>query len=498
MVLSEDPVGQWPTYASAVANVLATISYFIIPFLLIKRAKAGAEFKFSLKFWSFFICNVVHGLARIGVIWITNPNYQKAEMIFKFTTSISAIGAVISLWLILPLLVTVPSKQNLEDTVEKLAAAVKALEEEKVEKEKAQNILHQSQKMEAVGRLTGGIAHDFNNLLLAISGNLELIKCNPRSEKVNKWVGTGIDAVARAAHLTAQLLTFSRVQKLQLKEVQLMPLLKEVKDMVTRTIGPDIKVTINSTDDVTIKADPVQLELAILNLCLNSRDVMLEGGTLTITTNIDNNNVEINVTDTGSGIPDDVVARVFEPFFTTKDIGKGTGLGLSMVYGVATQSGGDVYIKKTSSKGTTISISMPMVEVEIPLATPESTAVSSNILSSKTIFIIDDDKSVRETLCEMLVSIGHDVKAFEDGVEALTYLKNHKPDLVLVDYIMPVMNGAAVFKATKLIYPDVPISYVTGYSESSVTNGHFVLKKPFSIKDLQNLIQDIFKKDDSL
>ena len=487
--------------AHVVSDTVTAISYFTIPIALIRLVGGRRDIKFGWIFYLFATFILACGLTHVMMIWNLWHGDYGIEALVKIVMASASLGTAIVLWPMIPHLIAIPSTQHLKDLNEKLelsnkelATALIKLQSETEEKERAQAILIQSQKMEAVGQLTGGIAHDFNNLLMGISGNFELIKNNPGSERISKWVGTGIDAVARAAHLTAQLLTFSRVQKLQLKEIHLQPLLSNLMEMITRTIGPDVRVMLKSQDDVVIKADPIQLELAILNLSLNARDAMSGGGNITISTNVINGAVEIDVTDTGSGIPEELVSRVFEPFFTTKDIGKGTGLGLSMVYGVASQSGGDVYIKKTSPKGTTITISMPLVVlVEEVTVSIDQTDLLSKSGNNQTILLIDDDDTVRETLSEILLTMGYYVEMAEDGVVALNYLKNNKPDLILVDYAMPVMNGAAVVKAAQLIYSDVPIVFVTGYSESSALEGYTVLKKPFVIQDIKRLLNTIFK-----
>lgn len=495
--MSLDP---WSALTLIYSNLLIAVSYFIIPLILVKMARSRGDLKSSVTFWLFFGLNVVYGLSKVVLVW----NICHTDPIFgstvRIVSALAASGSVLVLWTFLPKLTRLPSIQNLEDINRQLEAKVteldeayKNLETERDERIRVQASVLQTQKMDAIGQLTGGIAHEFNNLLLTISGNLELIKRTPSSDKLDRWVKTGLDAVDRAAHLTAQLLTFSHAQKLQLRRINIRPLLDNLKELIIRTIGPDIRVKVISFKDVIIEADPVQLELAILNLAINARDAMPNGGSLTIASSIADNRLEIDVTDTGHGIPEEFVTRVFEPFFTTKGIGKGVGLGLSMVHGVASQFGGNVYIKRTNSAGTKITISIPIIE-EISVITDTSDEEVDSTIRQLTILLVDDEQSVRETLGEMLQLLGHSVHLAEDGNKALSYLDNNKADLILLDYAMPFMNGGEVSKVVEERYPDMPIAFVTGYSESGETSSHAVLKKPFSLKDINDLLTNIFEK----
>jgi signal transduction histidine kinase len=488
----------WVIIAATLTHSFACMFHFTNAVMSAKVMRARVDLKDNPLIKLFLVSNALCSVLRVWAVQEIVYHASPSQSIQLLSTMASII-TLACLWPLIPILIRLPSFEKLDDVnqalnhkVDELAQALLDLKREKDEKEEVQNSLLQSQKMEAVGQLTGGIAHDFNNLLFAVGGNLELIRHSPASPKVPRWVSTAIEAVERAAHLTAQLLTFSRVQKLQLKEVKLQPLINNLKDMIKRTIGTNIKIILNPVCNVTIMADPVQLELALLNLALNSRDAMPEGGTLTIGVVIVEDFVEIDVSDTGTGIPPAIMSKIFDPFFTTKDIGKGTGLGLSMVYGVATQSKGEVYIKKSSLKGTTITIKIPRVVNTTTDAEYNAVAAILTPISSKTILLIDDDANVRQTLRDILVMKDHVVTMSEDGVDALSHLKTNRPDLILVDYAMPVMNGDQVMKAAKLIYPDINIAFVTGFSDTEALKGYTVLKKPFKIEDIEVLLHTFF------
>jgi signal transduction histidine kinase/CheY-like chemotaxis protein len=482
----------WPVLASILTHLFAGAFHTTNATLSTKVLKERPDLRDNKFIWFFLISNAVCALGRAWAVFGMTVENHSPSPTMQLISSLLSILALGSLWFLIPTAIKLPSFAKIDALNRQLEQKIQELKIEKDEKERAQTHLLQSQKMEAVGQLTGGIAHDFNNLVQAISGSLELISSNPHSDRVPRWVGVGIEAISRASHLTAQLLTFSRNQKLQIKEVELAPVIMNVRQLITRTIGPDIQISTSNITDVVVRTDPVQLELAILNLAVNARDAMPEGGSLTISTIIENDEVEINVTDTGIGIPADVAARVFEPFFTTKDIGKGTGLGLSMVYGLANQSGGDVYIKKTSEKGTTITISLPVVK---NAAIFQEEVVAGNLIQmceAKNILLVDDDPGVRETLSEILTLLGHHVKTAVDGMDALVYLKDNRPDLVVIDYAMPVMNGAQVIRSAKLLHPDLEVVFVTGFSDSAELEGYTVLKKPFKIGEIRQILQKIF------
>jgi PAS domain S-box-containing protein len=361
--------------------------------------------------------------------------------------------------------------------------------------------LHQAQKMEAVGQLTGGLAHDFNNLLQAIHGNLELVKRMPSDpERVLRWTGNAMRAVSRGAKLTAQLLAFSRSQKLELKAVALSQLVLGMADLFDRTLGPSVELRLElGDDDALVIADATQLELALLNLAINARDAMPAGGVLRIgmvskaitddADLADGDYLELSVSDTGAGMPPDVAARAFEPFFTTKELGAGTGLGLAQVYGICRQAGGHARIE-SSPQGTRVSLFLRRSPETLAAADPSAAAVvSANDRSAPRILVVDDDPDVRAFVVETLISLGYRVESAAGGRAALHMMASNPPDLLVLDFAMPHLDGAAVAKLARAQGFQMPIVFASGYADSSALDAAMganisLLRKPFSISRL--------------
>ena len=472
------------------SDLIIAACHFIIPAIFVKLAWRRKDIDLNWVSWFFILTILSRGFIHLLTAWNAFQGNFKVLIITKLVYLISSVGMVFLLWKIFPILVTIPSVQHLEDVNAKLETSVADLLAEKEERQKVQNTLLQSQKMEAVGQLTGGIAHDFNNLLMAIGGNLELIKRNPLSKKVDRWIGNSIESVARAAHLTGQLLTFSRDQKLDLKEVSLRSCMDNSRDMIVRTIGMTVTLVMENIADVIVFVDPIQLELALLNLSLNARDAIGNKGIITFSTQVMGNTIEIDITDTGHGVPDTIADRIFDPFFTTKDIGKGTGLGLSMVHSVMSQFDGDVYIKQTSSRGTTITLTLPCKTKDDNRVMKDDGVIDESS-AIKHVLVVDDEHLVREILEDMVQDAGYKVDSCEDGADALVFLKAHRPDIVLCDFAMPIMTGEEVMKATRLLYPDLPFVFVTGYAKSDAMKDHLVLKKPFNASDIKALLDKV-------
>ncbi|WP_311230729.1 MULTISPECIES: response regulator [unclassified Acidovorax] len=393
------------------------------------------------------------------------------------------------------------------------------VQERTAELMKSEAALRQSQKMEAVGQLTGGLAHDFNNLLGAISGSLELLRRKLSDESpALRYVDMGQTATKRAAALTHRLLAFSRQQTLEPKVVKVNQLIGGFEDLVRRTIGPQISLEVVTGISVwPVHADPGQLENALLNLCINARDAMHEGGQLMIETanrSVDERTasqeemlpgqyVSICVSDNGSGMPPEVIARAFDPFFTTKPIGVGTGLGLSMVYGFARQSGGQARIYSEVGAGTRVCMYLPRylgTDVAPQEVEPSPPALDGTGLG-ETILVVDDEASVRSLMVEMLREMGYRVIEAEDGPRAIQALQNDPSVALLVtDVGLPGgMNGRQVADAARNIYPALQVMFVTGYAENAVlSHGHLptgmqVLTKPFELRVFGQRIQTLMK-----
>jgi signal transduction histidine kinase len=385
---------------------------------------------------------------------------------------------------------------RIEQRTEELSRANNQLMSEIAERERAQEAFVQAQKMEAVGQLTGGIAHDFNNLLTVIVGNLELVERRIDDERAVRLVGFAREAADRAAKLTHQLLAFSRTQKLVLRPLDVNALVVGTDDLLRRTIGTQIAIRTELAPDAPwALADAHQLELALLNLAINARDAMGDRGMLTIETGerlaTDGESifVVVAVRDTGPGIPAHLLEKVFDPFFTTKPVGKGTGLGLSQVYGIAKQSGGFVRIDSQDGQGAAIEIWLPTARPDSVLETLPVPRLRITGASQAHILVADDDIGVRTFICDCLQAAGYAVSEAADGAAALRFLAEQTPDLLIVDFAMPGMNGAEVVKQARGLAPDLPIILATGYADmkavDAVMDRERVLRKPFRVDELE-------------
>ena len=377
--------------------------------------------------------------------------------------------------------------------------------------------LRQAQKMEAVGQLTGGLAHDFNNLLAVVTGSLELLErriTQGRYNDIERFLSAAQSASKRATALTHRLLAFSRRQTLAPKPTGINQLIAGMDDLVRRTVGPQIAVeTVGAAGLWTALVDPNQLENALLNLCINARDAMPDGGRLTIETanrwlddrearkrNIPAGQyVSLSVSDSGCGMPPDVIAQAFDPFFTTKPLGQGTGLGLSMIYGFAQQSGGQVRIYSEVGQGTVVSIYLPRhhgdeaQNDEVVLTTP------SRASQGDTVLVVDDEPGVRMLVIEVLEELGYSAIEAMDGPTALKIMQsNVRIDLLVTDVGLPGgLNGRQVADAGRVERPDLKVLFITGYAENAVVgNGHLdhgmaVLTKPFAVDMLAAKVKEL-------
>ena len=378
--------------------------------------------------------------------------------------------------------------------------------------------LRQSQKMEAVGQLTGGIAHDFNNLLTGITGSLELLGiriAQGRLSDVERYSLAAQGAAKRAAALTHRLLAFSRRQTLDPRPTDVNRLVSGLEDLVRRTVGPEIETeVVESVGLWTTLVDANQLENALLNLCINARDAMPEGGRLTIETAnrwIDERAaqyrdlepgqyVSLCVSDTGTGMTPEVIAKAFDPFFTTKPLGLGTGLGLSMIYGFARQSGGHIRIYSEVGEGTNVCLYLPRhfgeadsVDVDAELAdAPRARA-------GETVLVVDDEPTVRMLVMEVLEELGYAAVEAADGAAGLKILQsNAQIDLLVTDVGLPGgMNGRQMADAARIGRPELKILFITGYAENAVIGnglldpGMHVMTKPFAMEALAGRIKTL-------
>jgi PAS domain S-box-containing protein len=375
----------------------------------------------------------------------------------------------------------------------------------------SEEALRQSQKMEAVGQLTGGLAHDFNNILTGIGGSLELMQTRltqGRFGELDRYIAAAQSATKRAAALTHRLLAFSRRQTLDPKATNINQLVAGMEELIRRSVGPEIEIEAVAAGGLWNSfVDAGQLENALLNLCLNARDAIVGGGRIVIETgNIwlderaarerdlaPGQYVALNVTDNGTGMPPDVVARAFDPFFTTKPIGQGTGLGLSMIYGFARQSGGGVRIYSEVGAGTTVSVYLPRFQGEAHIGEEaEAAAEPHQAAAGQTALVVDDEPLIRLYVDEILEELGYAALEAPDGIAGLKILRSDaRIDLLITDVGLPNgMNGRQLADAAREVRPDLKVLFITGYAENALLNhGHLshgmqVATKPFAMETL--------------
>ncbi|WP_170149614.1 ATP-binding protein [Rhodoplanes roseus] len=398
------------------------------------------------------------------------------------------------------------------ERTEDLAAANRQLLAQIEEREQVESTLRQMQRLDAVGQLTSGVAHDFNNLLTVILGNasyLERLWAEADDPKLMRRITHIRIAAERGAKLIAQLLAFSRRQRLEPRAVDLNDTIARMRELLATTMGGGIEIeTVPSPEPWSALVDPTQLELVVLNLAINARDAMQVGGRLTVrTANVTRGDpmrpeqpaageyVELAVADTGTGMPDEVLAKAFEPFFTTKTVGKGSGLGLSQVLGFAKQSGGGVSIETEPDHGTTVRVFFPRAPLvdeteqaagqEMPVGRPASACV----------LVVDDDDDVRHVTAAMLEGLGHRVVEAGSGGAALERLAARDDiDLALIDFAMPGMSGLDLAREARVRRPALPILFITGYADSTVLAGvrhEHILRKPFLDAELDRRIRAV-------
>jgi signal transduction histidine kinase len=399
-----------------------------------------------------------------------------------------------------------------------LADANERLRGEAAERERMSEDLRQSQKMEAVGQLTGGIAHDFNNLLTGIVGSLDLMQTRitqGRTENLGRYIETAMSSANRAAALTHRLLAFARRQPLDPKPTDVNALISGMSDLLRRTTSEAIDLRVEPVPGLwPTLCDPHQLENAILNLVINARDAMPEGGVLAIRTANGRRDptdadprkrllppeyVCITVSDTGTGMPDDVLARAFDPFFTTKPLGQGTGLGLSMIYGFARQSQGQTHIESEVGRGTTVSICLPRHE-----AVPPETVVTNEYPdlprgSGETVLVVEDEQVVRGLIVEVLHEFGYATLEAADGPSGLRVLQSDaRIDLLVSDVGLPGLNGRQMADQARETRPELKVLFMTGYAEGAAMPSGFLdlgmalITKPFAMDVLMARIRAMF------
>nr|WP_245639165.1 response regulator [Rubellimicrobium mesophilum] len=375
------------------------------------------------------------------------------------------------------------------------------------EREKAEEALRQSQKMEAIGQLTGGIAHDFNNLLTPIVGGLDIVRRRTTDERSERLLTGALQAAERAKTLVSRLLAFARRQTLQPRAVDVAELVDGMRELVGRSLGPSIEVRVDLPRDLPpVLVDPNQLELALLNLSVNARDAMPTGGRLTIAAEAKEGwecpipgilapgrYLRICVTDTGMGMDEPTLARAVEPFFSTKGMGKGTGLGLSMVHGLAAQSGGLFKLSSRVGEGTAAVLWLPVASEEAARE-PAAETVAPRAPRPAMVLLVDDEPLVRLSTAEGLRDLGYEVVEVGTAAEALEALRmGLQPDAAVTDHMMPGMTGAQLAAELRERAPGLPVLMITGYANlpPEQTRGLTVLAKPFRQADLATLLAQL-------
>ncbi|WP_047528668.1 response regulator [Pseudomonas sp. 11/12A] len=406
------------------------------------------------------------------------------------------------------------SELRLQNTLETLEQQV---EERTAQLRHNEEVLRQSQKMEAVGQLTGGIAHDFNNMLTGIIGSLELLRrrlARGRTEDLDSLIDLGVTSANRAAGLTHRLLAFSRRQSLDSKPVEMNNLVISMGELLQRSINESIRLEMQLSEHLWVaEADPNQLESALLNLVINARDAMPDGGKLVVRTanqQLDarfteahsnlkpGDYVVLSVTDNGCGMPQSTISRAFDPFFTTKPIGQGTGLGLSMIYGFSKQSRGHVAIQSEVDQGTTVSLFLPRFGGDLPRDNPVDRQHPLFAQNGETVLIVEDDPAVRVLVSTVLSELGYAFVEAGDAAAALPILDSgQRIDLMISDVGLPGMNGRQLAEIGRQYRPGLKVLFITGYAEHAAVRGGFLdpgmqmITKPFTFDLLTAKVREM-------
>jgi signal transduction histidine kinase/ActR/RegA family two-component response regulator len=394
---------------------------------------------------------------------------------------------------------------------------LRRLVEETERRRNAEAMAQQGQKMEALGRLTGGVAHDFNNLLAVILGSLEIVLRRVTDPRAERLLRTATKAAERGAKLTAQMLAFSRKNEVAARSVDVNAVIRGMDDLLRRTLGPHVRLQYDVADGLwPALADPVQLELALLNLAVNARDAMTDGGEITFRVRsvtvsdgdarppglIAGDYVCVQSADTGAGMSEEVRAHALEPFFTTKGPGGGTGLGLSMVDGFVRELGGTLALDSVPGVGTTVSLFLRRADSAPPA---ERSDRDADVLTRRhaRVLLVDDDANVRFATQAMLEDLGHEVVEASGGAEALQALSCDRGfDLLIIDFAMPLMNGSQLAAEVTKLWPEAPILFVTGYVENDTLRpwaniGYGTVRKPFSMADLAQAVERAMRRSEA-
>ena len=514
------------TWLNVISDCLIALSYYLIPVLLIQlvRKRKDVEFRWAFVAFAMFIlaCGTTH---LLGAVTVWTPVYR-LEGAMKAVTAAASGATFLALIPFMPALVALPSpkqlalaNQNLEEQVARRTASLEQaladLRKEMILRQETETQLLQSQKMEAVGRLAGGVAHDFNNLLTVILGYDDMLREQLKNDPLATEFTQEIrKAGERATSLTNQLLAFSRRQVAQPRVVDLNESVRGIEKMLGRIIGEDVQLRTSLAPGLLrVKVDPSHMDQVVMNLAVNSRDAMPDGGVLTIETS----NVELGkeyagahlgvtpgayvmlaVSDTGCGMDAQTLARVFEPFFTTKEKGKGTGLGLSIVYGIVKQNGGEVLVYSEPGKGTAFKIYLPALTeaAEAQVAEP----AVSDAPAVETILLVEDEEQVRNLTRTMLQRMGYQVLEADAAAAAEEILRSNPEEvhLLLTDIVMPDTRGTELADRVRTLRPAIRVLFMSGYTEGGVLQQGMTIatpyiQKPFTATALRHKIREVLQ-----
>ena len=509
-------------WLNAVSDAMAAGAFFATAFVLaffIWKRRRDVLLMFRCVFWIFAIFVAVCGATRLlSVLTLWVPAYG-IEGVIKGVLALISLGIAAGMLLLLPRILVMPTRIQLQQAYAALEEEVRlrrsaeAMVKRFQEIEATESQVRQAQKMEAIGQLTGGVAHDFNNILTVITGTIEIlhdaVKDRPQLAQITRMVSA---AAARGADLTQHLLAFARRQPLQPRSVDVNAMVVDAARLLRPTLGEQIEIeSMLAHDSAAAMIDPSQLSTAILNLALNARDAMPDGGKLTLETKnvvldeiyagmnsevTPGNYVMIAVSDSGVGIPANLLEKVFEPFFTTKEVGKGSGLGLSMVYGFVKQSNGHIKIYSEEGHGTTVKLYLPQAAGAAG-APADDADISGIEPGDESILIVEDDALVREYVVTQIGRLGYETLAACNAAEALAIIDGpERIDLLFTDVIIPGgMNGRQLAIEAVARRQGLKILYTSGYTENAIVHhgrldaGVLLLPKPYRSSDLARMIR---------
>src|SRR5580700_6107879 len=507
-------------WLNAISDAMAALAFFMTAFVLtLFLWRRRREVMFSSVLWAFAIFMTACGVTRLlSILTLWVPAYD-IEGLAKGFLALISVALTAAMLLARPRLLALPTRIQLQQAYAALEEEVRLRRSAEAKVKRFQEIeatesqVRQAQKMEAIGQLTGGVAHDFNNILTVITGTIEIlgeaVKDRPHLAQITDMISA---AAARGADLTKHLLAFSRRQPLQPRSVDVNAVVVDAARLLRPTLGEQIEIeSMLAHDSAPALIDPSQLSTAILNLALNARDAMPNGGKLTLETKnvvLDEdyaamssdvspgNYIMIAVSDSGMGIPASLLDKVFEPFFTTKDIGSGSGLGLSMVYGFVKQSNGHIRIYSEEGHGTTVKLYLPQA-AGVAVAPTAEAGISEFERGDESILIVEDDALVREYVVAQISRLGYDTLAASNGAEGLAIINGpERIDLLFTDVIMPgSMNGRQLAIEAQKRRPELKVLFTSGYTENAIVHhgrldaGVLLLPKPYISSDLARLIR---------